>query len=68
MAAHRERSDYELMPPGRDSARCLVGHQTDQKDPGLITVARLGHGVEHALAISVALKTGFRSLPPNVKW
>jgi hypothetical protein len=33
----------------------LVGHQADQKVPGLITVARLGHGVEQALAISIAL-------------
>jgi hypothetical protein len=56
MAAHRERSDCELTPLGRHSAQGLVGHQADQKDPGLITVARLGHGVEQALAISVALQ------------
>jgi hypothetical protein len=34
----------------------MVGHQADQNDPGLIQVASLGHGIEQALAIGVALK------------
>jgi hypothetical protein len=57
MAAHRKRSDCGQTPLGRHSAQCLFlfGHQADQEDPGLITVALLDHGVEQALAISIAL-------------